>query len=160
VRHVVGDLRTTRTGVRNFARAMQSCADELEKDGRPRIDLQLADARLTDDAQLVLLQVAREAMVNASRYSGADWIRVELDELPDGLVSLSIADDGVGFDLATVDGGAHFGLQLMRERVETAGGRIEIASSVGMGTVICATLPIVHADSSGNETTPPESRGG
>lgn len=160
VRHFVGDLRTTRAGVRNFARAIQSSADELERDGRPRIDLQLATVRVTDDAQLVLLQVAREAMVNASRYSGADWIRVQLEELPDGLVRLSIADDGVGFDLATVDGGSHFGLQLMRERVETAGGRIEIVSSVGMGTVICATLPIVRADFSENETTPPDSRGG
>jgi two-component system NarL family sensor kinase len=109
---------------------------------------------------LVLLQVAREAVVNASRYSGADWIRVQLEELPDGWVSLSITDDGVGFDLATVDDRSHFGLQLMCERVETAGGRIEIVSSVGMGTVICATLPILHTDFSENETTPPDSRGG
>jgi hypothetical protein len=158
VRQVVGDLRTTRAAIRNVARAIRSCADQLEEDGKPRIDLKLAEVCVSEQTGLVLLQVTREALVNASRYSGTDRIRVNLEESPNGWADLSIADDGVGFDLAAVDDGSHFGIQLMRERVEAVGGRIEIVSSPGLGTVVYAAMPL-QAPAYGNETTPPDSEG-
>jgi signal transduction histidine kinase len=155
IRQVVGDLRTTRATIRNVARAIRSCAEELETEGTPRIDLRLAEVRVSERSGLALLQVAREAMVNASRYSGAARICVQLEEQPVGWAALSISDDGTGFTPSAVDDASHFGLQLMRERVESAGGYLEIMSSPGLGTVVLVRLSLQEARLSNNETTPP-----
>jgi signal transduction histidine kinase len=160
VRRVVGDLRTSRSAIRNVSRAIRSCAEQLEDEGAPRLDLRLADLRACEEASLVLLQVAREAMVNASRYSGAAHIRVELTEATHGWAELTISDDGSGFLLEAVDKESHFGLQLMRERVESINGLLDIASSPGVGTVVIAQVPLMKVGEGRHETTPPATRGG
>jgi signal transduction histidine kinase len=159
VRQVVGNLRTTRSAIRNVARAIRSCAEQLEGEGGPRIDLRLGELSICEDASLVLFQVAREGMVNASRYSGAQRIRVELHERTPGWAELTVADDGDGFVLEAVDWESHFGLQLMKERVEGVHGHLEVETSRGVGTVVTATVPVTE-DVAGNETTPPAAREG
>jgi two-component system sensor histidine kinase DegS len=67
-------------------------------------------------------------------------------ERPADRLSVSIRDDGVGFDVAEARAHAAFaksiGLNSMRERAALAGGRFEIESTVGHGTRICASFPI------------------
>jgi len=122
--------------------AIRSCADQEEGDGRPRFELRLTELQVTKRAHRVLIQVAREAIVNASKYSGASRVRVELAERHAGYAYLRIEDNGDGFDAAAVDSSTHFGLQLMRDRVEAAGGRLSITSEPGAGTSITAVVPI------------------
>jgi signal transduction histidine kinase len=161
IRRVMGDLRTARSAIRNVARAIRSCADQLQDEGRPRIELRLIEVQVDEPIALCLLQVAREAMVNASRYSNARRITVELTLDEDAQsIQMSIDDDGDGFDESSVDEASHFGLQLMRERVQSVGGRLSIASSRGLGTLISAELPPTVKNIGDNETTPPTSRGG
>jgi signal transduction histidine kinase len=114
----------------------------LDREGSPRIDLRLAEIWSSERQGFVLFQVAREAMTNASRYSDADRISVQLEEQPSGWAVLQVSDDGIGFDYAAVDRESHFGLQLMRERVEAAGGRVDVSTAEGVGTVVTATLPL------------------
>jgi len=146
VRHVVGNLRVKQSGPQGLVSAIRSCADQEEGDGRPRFELRLAELRVTKRAHRVLVQVAREAIVNASRYSGASHVRVELAERHAGYAYLRIEDNGDGFDPAAVDPSAHFGLQLMKDRVEAAGGKLSVSSEPGGGTSITAVVPIVDAD--------------
>lgn len=145
VRRVVGDLRTSRSAVRNVAATIRSLSDQLEGDTSPRIRLRLCDIDCCDRSALVIVQVAREALVNSSRYSGAELIEVELRGAPDGFAKLTIRDDGRGFDAGAVDTSRHFGLQLMRERIEAAGGRLEIQTSPGTGTAVVATVPLMDS---------------
>jgi signal transduction histidine kinase len=161
IRHVMGDLRTSRSPIRNVARAIRTCADQLQEEGKPRIELHLVEAHVAEPLALCLLQVAREAIVNASRYSDANRISVQLtvEDETDAL-QLLITDDGAGFDLSSVDQASHFGLQLMRERVEAAGGHLDVMSSPGLGTVVLAQVPSAIRINGNNETTPPTSRGG
>ena len=58
------------------------------------------------------------------------------------MLRLLVNDDGIGFDRAHVDSMSHFGLQLMKERVEAAGGRIVIDSLLGVGTTVAMSLPV------------------
>ena len=67
---------------------------------------------------------------------------MELRDCRDGFAELSIRDDGHGFDIAGVDQSLHFGLQLMKERVEAAGGRLLVESSLGTGTSVLARIPL------------------
>jgi signal transduction histidine kinase len=59
-----------------------------------------------------------------------------------GIVTLAVRDDGRGFDPAAAAGVAqgHFGLQVMRERMEGIGGTLAIESAAGRGTTITATV--------------------
>jgi signal transduction histidine kinase len=67
----------------------------------------------------------------------------------DGGLRLEVADDGVGFDPSGPFPG-HLGLTSMRERLADVGGRLEIESALGAGTVLRAHLPIAP-DASGGD---------
>jgi signal transduction histidine kinase len=91
------------------------------------------------DAALCLFRVAQEALTNAAKHSGAAHVRVDLFGRPNDLV-LTVTDDGRGFAVAASNGG--LGLTSMKERVESAGGTLEIHSTPGSGTNVRATVPI------------------
>jgi len=90
-----------------------------------------------------------EAVQNATKHSGASAIRVELRGEADAL-TLTVADDGIGFDPGTTQQGS--GLVNLRDRVESAGGTLTIDSTPGTGTRVLAQLPtrtLVTADGGG-----------
>jgi signal transduction histidine kinase len=142
VRRVVGDLRSARTTVRNVASAIRTHVDQIESDSGPSIELELCDMQCADKTGLVFVQVAREALVNSVKYSSARRIRVRLTCRSDSMATLTVTDDGRGFDPDQVDKSSHFGLQLMVERVEAVGGSVSITSSLGAGTTVTAVVPL------------------
>ncbi len=93
-------------------------------------------------AQHHLLRIAREAVNNAVKYSGAKVIQVKLEHA-DGMVSLKVEDNGGGFDLAARSNAAgHFGLQGMKERVRKLGASLDLHSKPGEGTRVEVVLAI------------------
>jgi PAS domain S-box-containing protein len=94
---------------------------------------------------IAIYRIAQEALNNAAKYAGADNIFVNLI-LKAQSVSLSIEDDGAGFDLDRLmekrENGKHLGLVFMRERVMQLGGEFQIESSRGRGTHVLAELPL------------------
>lgn len=105
------------------------------------------ERRLSDEHEQALYRIAQEAFNNISKHSAAThvWVKLVIDD--DG-ATLTIRDDGEGFDaarvLATNDRGS-LGLTSMRERSDLAGGTFEIESSPGNGTSICVCLPLDYA---------------
>ena len=97
--------------------------------------------RLTDNTTHALLRIIRELAVNAVRHGHASEIKVA-GSLEPGLLKFSVRDNGCGFDPAACPGPdeGHFGLQGIRERVETAGGELQVESSPGSGTHVSVTL--------------------
>ena len=90
-----------------------------------------------------LLLIAQEAVHNALRHGKPAVIDLTLTADDDaGLVRLRVADNGRGFVVGKQSGAreGHFGLQGMRERAERLGGRIEITSHPGEGTIVEATV--------------------
>jgi signal transduction histidine kinase len=108
---------------------------------------------LTDSQQIALLSVVREALANARQHSRADRVAITIDAGEDA-ITVQVSDDGAGFDPAVTApraaAGGHLGLVGMRERMRMLGGRTEISSTPGNGTVVSAELPRwpVDADSS------------
>lgn len=88
-----------------------------------------------------ILMGLQEAVGNALRHGGATDVKVTFSFRRDGLV-IRVRDNGCGFDPAAVEaGGGHLGLRSMRERTARLGGKIRIASEIGVGTLVVVRLP-------------------
>jgi signal transduction histidine kinase len=103
-----------------------------------------AEARLPGPIEVALYRVTQEALTNVANHAHAEHVAVELT-LTDDVVSLAIADDGVGFDVERFRrtpalGGV--GLLGMRERVAHFHGRIEIRSRPREGVRITLAIPL------------------
>ena len=59
---------------------------------------------------------------------------------------MSVSDNGHGFDPASMQGGRHFGLQGMRDRVEMIGGRFRLRSAPGAGAMIGIEVPLAAGE--------------
>ncbi|AHG92984.1 ATP-binding region ATPase domain protein (plasmid) [Gemmatirosa kalamazoonensis] len=94
----------------------------------------------------VLYRVAQEALRNALRHAGASRIDLRL-EADARATRLTVADDGVGFDVAATDAArAGLGLFVMRERLALVDGTLTIDSGRGVGTRVIACAPSDAAD--------------
>jgi signal transduction histidine kinase len=79
-------------------------------------------------------------MENAVRHSRAKSVKVSVSPQGSSL-ELRVCDDGVGFDRDSLDDELHFGMQMISERVEAAGGWLLVDSKLGEGTRVCASIP-------------------
>jgi signal transduction histidine kinase len=95
------------------------------------------DGRLHPELETAVYRLVQEALTNAVRHGEARRVAISIGEAGEEL-AVSVRDDGCGFDPAVPTAG--FGLAGMRERVELAGGRLQIGSS-SRGTQVSARLP-------------------
>lgn len=99
---------------------------------------------LPDELAISLYRIVQESLSNIARHAHASHVEIELI-CEDDLVSLSVHDNGIGFDPAHISQtGAHLGLLSMRERVRLAKGRFEIDSTPSRGTHIHVEIPLTR----------------
>ena len=107
---------------------------------RSTIPVQLevpTERRLPEPLEVAAYYVASEALANAAKHARASRVEVSL-ALRDGVLLLSIRDDGVG----GADPARGSGLEGLRDRVEALGGSVRVVSQPGVGTNITAELPL------------------
>jgi signal transduction histidine kinase len=93
---------------------------------------------LPDHIEALFYRIAQEAIRNTRAHSNASRVEICL-EATSAQGTLSIIDDGIGFSGESADGeeqDQHFGLRLMHDLVDHAGGELEMRSSPGNGTSI------------------------
>ena len=141
LRGVIARLRNSPPGLRGLNSTLRALAKDLEtRASGVEISLELEEIRGVEDrTQLLVYQVAKEAITNAVRHARASKIRVFMTREVDA-IRLSVEDNGIGFDpnLASQD---HFGVLIMRERTEAVGGIFHIDSVLGDGTIVAARVP-------------------
>jgi signal transduction histidine kinase len=139
VRDVISNVRKSDLGTGTVADAIKALLGRVSSEATIRVSSQIGELRGDPRAQLTVYQITKEAIENATRHSRCDsldvWLRQDSDRL-----ALVISDDGVGFDPAKVADG-HYGLQIMRERAQSASGSLYIDSWPGQGCKVTAILP-------------------
>lgn len=149
LRAVIGDVRTYIQGLRARelqGRLLAEGIAELVRDAGARGELQAELRvegtlyRVPDEQANTVLQIAREALSNAIKHAQATSVRARLSYEREG-VTLSIADNGRGFDPAAGSSQGHFGLQNLRSRAEEIGGCLAVISAPGAGATITAFIP-------------------
>jgi two-component system nitrate/nitrite sensor histidine kinase NarX len=141
VRGLISGLRRSPLGSAGFIGTLRLLVEHLQTISPAAFTLDIEDIEGPPLTQLLAYQVVREALNNAVRHSGATAIRVQAG-VHAGAVRVIIEDDGSGFVPAKLDGADHFGLSMMRERVELIGGVLHVESAHGVGTRVVARLPL------------------
>jgi signal transduction histidine kinase len=109
-------------------------AGEVEDLFMVRIDAVVVGDCTADEALEVMVQAAREAMMNAAKHSGADNVSLFAEVTPDG-VTVSVRDRGRGFDPARPGGGRGLAESVVG-RMERVGGMAVVSSIPGEGTEV------------------------
>ena len=94
--------------------------------------------RLAPKVEIALYRITQEALNNIAKYAAATKVSVALSG-DAASIRLSITDDGKGFlfqDGSPQPAGSGWGLTIMRERAELAGGRFRLDTAPGQGTSV------------------------
>jgi signal transduction histidine kinase len=125
--------------------AAQWLAEEVERRFGLHVAVESDERRhpLSTESRITLFRALSEALQNVARHAHADSASVRLEQ-EGGFMSISIQDDGVGFDPDAESGG--YGLLSNRERLSHLGGRMLVESTPGKGTWIRLMVPLADAD--------------
>jgi len=147
VRRLALELRPPALDDLGLSAALGELAQRFSEQLKIPVDYQARGlrGRLPSEVELVLYRVAQEALTNVAKHAEARHVWLDVDRTPTD-VSISIRDDGKGFDpdnVASSDGrGLGLGIFGMEERVALVGGRFRIWSAPGHGTEVFAFIPL------------------
>lgn len=147
VRRISHDLRPALLDDLGLPAALEHIGADLARRSGLQVQVvpRLRDERLPELQAVSLFRVAQEALRNVERHAGARRVDIRIDDTGDHL-ELRITDDGVGFDVKTVELSKDRGIGLtnMRERVERNGGVFSLVSHPGQ-TALVASFPLAAA---------------
>ncbi|MFF4284099.1 sensor histidine kinase [Streptomyces sp. NPDC001633] len=152
-RELVGSARQSRVAAGSLAGTLQRTLDRFTEDTGLTLTAELADPVCEQRTRIALLRCLQESLANVRKHAAASHVSVVLAQQPYG-VELEITDDGRGFVVGEAPG---FGLDGMRKRLAELGGRLTVTSSVGDGTRVLATVPLLPAEPTSVGPTPRES---
>lgn len=142
LRGLITELRPAALDDLGLQAALESLAERFSASEGPALtaDVVLGEReRFDPELETAVYRVVQEALHNVLKHAGATRARVRVWRSGDHVL-LEISDDGRGFDDEVPASG--FGLVGMRERIELAGGTLDVTSEPGAGTMISARLPL------------------
>jgi signal transduction histidine kinase len=145
---VIRDIRNFIFGLRpllldsgSLLDGLRALADELRRNTTTEIEVVGKEPDgVAVEVIAELLAIAREALANVARHSGAGHASLRFETIGND-VRLEIADDGRGLAPDADVTRGHHGLGNMRARAEALGGTFDIRSGPGTGTRIIAVIP-------------------
>ena len=139
VRRSVWDLKSQVLEQKNLAGAFDEIAKQLTEGTNvaTRVEVKGTAVALPDAIENNLFRIGQEAVTNALKHAAPRTIGIIVEYSASQIV-LKVRDDGKGFEVSDKlqSGAGHFGLVGMRERAKRIGGKLEIESSLGGGTLI------------------------
>ncbi len=144
VRQNIVDLRTLPASPRSFAELIREFVARWKEQSGISTHLTIdGDFSVPAGAELQLLRIVQESLTNVRKHAHATTATIEARR-HDGILQMTISDDGVGFQPG-IRGRSEFpqfGLATMRERAESIGGTLQVESAPGEGTRIHLRVPL------------------
>lgn len=134
--------------------ALHEMLDTLQGQTTAKLSLDCRLPTLALDAQMQvhLLQIIREAVLNAIKHASASEIAVSCVTAPDGDHTVYIRDNGVGIGEPDEPAG-HYGLNIMRERAERLGGTLSFSQPSGGGTLVSISFRSTESEEDASHLT-------
>lgn len=142
LRAMITELRPASLDALGLAPALESLVERQAATHGLEIttELTLGDERLDPDLETAIYRVAQEALTNVAKHAGANTVGLRAARGVER-IEVAVTDDGTGFDPSAARSG--FGLAGIRERVELAGGALELTSGPD-GTRLRASFPLTQ----------------
>ncbi len=149
IRHMLFTLRPLVLESQGLVAALQSMADKVRETYSQNVIITVDETVLQElevGKQGVVFFIVEEAVNNARKHAQAEHIWVNLRPFEKEMAMLEVRDDGVGFDVASVnrsyDQRGSLGLVNLRERTELVNGVLNIQSAPGKGTQVQVFIPL------------------
>ncbi len=141
-RKIMTDLRPEVLDVLGFVDAVKQYTSKFQE--RHKItcifDSKIQNLNFNSQQSVALFRIIQESLTNVAKHAKATLVNITLG-IDDSMLSLIIADNGVGFDENHKKNVDSYGLIGMNERVLILDGRLTISSAVGKGTTIKIIMP-------------------
>jgi PAS domain S-box-containing protein len=138
IRDIMAELYLPELEDYGLAAALETYAERAASRGNLELIADLPDLApppLPSDIRIALFRSAQEAISNVLKHADATQLEISLQG-EDGRVHLRVEDNGQGFEPEVVSQkeAPSWGLKIMRERIESIGGKVQIESELGKGT--------------------------
>ncbi len=100
---------------------------------------------LSPEGESQVFHTVQEALNNIARHAAARQAWLHMGSGGDGLVEIVVDDDGAGLPAASPCGGAHYGMDIMRERARRIEGTLDVGARPGGGTRVRLVFPAAPA---------------
>jgi signal transduction histidine kinase len=154
IRHMLFTLRPLVLESQGLIAALESMAEKMMETFGQNVIIEVDPDVLPSlemNKQAVIFYIAEEAVNNARKHAQADNIWVRLKPVESDITLLEIVDDGVGFDIGSVDAAydslGSLGMVNMRERADLVNGVLNIASADEKGTRVRVVIPLTEVAS-------------
>jgi len=149
IRHMLFTLRPLVLESQGLVAALQSMADKMKETYSQNVIIAV-DSNILQEFEVgkqgVVFFIVEEAVNNARKHALAEHIWVNLRPFEKEMALLEVQDDGIGFDVASVnrsyDQRGSLGMVNLRERTELVNGVLNIQSAPGNGTRVQVFIPL------------------
>lgn len=126
-----------------LSEALKSYCDRMRESQIFKIDFQSIgmEERLSSNTEIFVYRIVQELLNNTARHAKATQVLVQLAR-QNNEVSITVEDDGSGFDKSMVDKATGAGWGNIRSRVDYLKGKLDILSATGQGTSVHITIPV------------------
>ena len=147
----LGAVRRIATELRPSILDQLGLADALEWQGQEFgartgievvVELHVDDAAIPNDLGSSAFRILQESLTNVARHAQATRVTIRLAQTVD-LLTLEVADNGVGIPPGQLDGTMSLGLVGMRERALACGGELSVTGRPHLGTTVSLKVPLV-----------------
>jgi two-component system sensor histidine kinase UhpB len=139
VQRIALDLRSSALDAFGLSGAVREEARKFEERSEIATEVMVkCESEPARDVKTALFNIFQELLTNVGRHARASSVRVVLDDSGDQW-TLLVEDDGAGFPVERHSGS--LGILGMKERAESVGGRLDIESKTGRGTVAVVRVP-------------------
>jgi signal transduction histidine kinase len=141
LRGLIFELRPASLEEEGLAATLRKHVDMLQRVHGRAVELRITGSVPAGDADGEVFRIAQQALDNALQHADAERIELRLQGR-DGRLTLTVADDGVGFDPdAPGVRSRRLGLTSMEERARALGGTLAVVSRPGDGTTVTLEAP-------------------
>ncbi len=147
IRAAYHQVRTVITGLKqqaeleDFSEAVRRTATELAERLGVKVACEVAGrTTLSVSSQQHVLAIIQEALINAHRHGHTQRATIRLKKVGED-TAVEVSDEGAGFDPGAVSREGCYGLTIMEERAQMAGGQLALVSAPGRGTRVTVHLP-------------------
>lgn len=149
IRNTIFDLRPMSFDDLGFNELISDFLNKFRNQYKINVVPELDEISIDNNILLIeIFRILKECCSNAGKHSGCDCLWISIHENKNqGEIEINIKDNGCGFDVPdALKKANHYGLNILKERIDLLGGVFEIDSKIGEGTKIHIVIPIIKQE--------------